>query len=115
MTNPKLVSGNTGSVTTSSSPLDINSLNGLSKFTLVAFSNATGFLMYSVLTEEVTLGARLDRIPCRTAAGAMYSESSLMVQTCDVLLLYKQDNYASVRSQRTGVYALRSHVHPVSI
>ena len=42
---------------TSSSPLVITSLKGLSKFTRVAFSNATGFLMYSVLAPEVMLGA----------------------------------------------------------
>ena len=56
-TNPKLVSGKTGSVTTSSSPHVTNSLRGLSKFTRVAFSNAGGFLMYRVFIEEVTLGA----------------------------------------------------------
>jgi len=56
-TSPKLVSGNTGSVTTNSSPLAINSFSGLSKLTLVAFSNATGFLIYSVFDDEVMLGA----------------------------------------------------------
>jgi len=56
-TKPKLVSGNTGSVTTRSSPLSINSFSGLSKFPLVAFSNATGFLMYNVLDDDVMLGA----------------------------------------------------------
>ena len=39
-----------------SSPLLINSFNGLSKFPLVAFSNAAGFLIYSVLEDDVTLG-----------------------------------------------------------
>ncbi len=55
-TNCKLVSWKTGSVMVNSSPLLINSFNGLSKFPLVAFSNAAGFLIYSVLEDDVTLG-----------------------------------------------------------
>jgi len=52
-TKPKLVSGNTASVITNSLPLSTKSCKGLSKFPLVAFSSATGFLMHNVLEDEV--------------------------------------------------------------
>ena len=62
----KLMLTNIGSVMAISSPEIMSSDRGLSKFGLVAFSNAGGFCIYNVLEVVVILGDLSRKLPSRS-------------------------------------------------